>query len=590
MTDSYCKIIWRQFRRNTMGFVALLFFLSLFFIGLYAPLLTSSKPILVLWDKKLYFPLFRYLFYKGFFSKPIDLFYNLLMFTLPILVLGIIFLKARWKKFFVLFMISVQFALFFYVMTGVVKDPKSNRQLLEEKQNVLQQQLSYHEDPMLSPLTPYPSWNFELKYLTPYAKLNQLLRHEQRKNQHLRFAPYREKYVAKMGHDMTTLWNVDQKREHEKRALLEQTIQLTQKKYDLALERLPELIAEYRPFSHDYLMAKFDLERAQQRLDVHSDHPQSSHYGEALQTVFLAQEKLQDAISRATPTRAPLEQARLIIQKYREATAQLHYLDEREEWIAQESAKLHVLVPTFLRPFHWEDDAGGAQIVNKYVSWWDLTRINRKDLIASLIFGIRVSLVVGFSAVFLSLCIGIPLGTFSGYFAGKFDLIVCRIVEVWEAMPTFFMLLLIVAITQSKSIFLVIAVLGIFGWTTFCRFMRAEVLKQRSLPYVLACKSLGFKHMKIMFSHILPNAIPPILTLLPFSLMAAITSEAGLSFLGLGEEGSSSWGVLMDEGRSVFPGESYLLWPPAILLTLLLISIALVGDALRDAIDPKLRS
>ena len=100
---------------------------------------------------------------------------------------------------------------------------------------------------------------------------------------------------------------------------------------------------------------------------------------------------------------------------------------------------------------------------------------------------------------------------------------------------------------------------------------------------------MGFKDRRIIFTHILPNAIPPVLTLLPFAVMAAITSEAGLSFLGLGEEGSCSWGVLMDEGRAAFPGESYLLWPPAILLTLLLVAIALVGDATRDAIDPKMQ-
>ena len=90
-----------------------------------------------------------------------------------------------------------------------------------------------------------------------------------------------------------------------------------------------------------------------------------------------------------------------------------------------------------------------------------------------------------------------------------------------------------------------------------------------------------------MFVHILPNAIPPLLTLLPFAIMGAISSEAGLSFLGLGEEGSCSWGVLMDEGRTAFPGESYLLWPPVIVLTILLIAIALAGDALRDAMDPR---
>ena len=117
--------------------------------------------------------------------------------------------------------------------------------------------------------------------------------------------------------------------------------------------------------------------------------------------------------------------------------------------------------------------------------------------------------------------------------------------------------------------------------------MRGEVFKQRNLTYVQAARAMGLPNRTIIFSHILPNAIPPILTLVPFDIMAAITSEAGLSFLGLGEEGSCSWGVLSHEGRQVFPYESYLLWPPAILLTILLVCIALVGDTFRDAIDPK---
>ena len=150
------------------------------------------------------------------------------------------------------------------------------------------------------------------------------------------------------------------------------------------------------------------------------------------------------------------------------------------------------------------------------------------------------------------------------------------------------MLLTVVAIVQSKSIFLIIAVIGLFGWISFSRYMRGEFFKQRNLSYIEACHAMGLPNRTIIFSHILPNAIPPLLTLLPFDIMAAITSEAGLSFLGLGEEGSCSWGVLMDEGRSAFPYESYLLWPPAILLTILLVAIAIVGDTFRDAIDPKM--
>lgn len=228
--------------------------------------------------------------------------------------------------------------------------------------------------------------------------------------------------------------------------------------------------------------------------------------------------------------------------------------------------------------------------MNQDLPWWELTRLNRKDFTAALIFGVRVSLVVGLIAVAIALLIGVPLGCIAGFYGGKLDILLCRLIEVWESMPTFFMLLFVVAILQSKSIFLVITVIGIFGWMGFTRFIRGEFFKQRNLSYVEACRSLGFSDRRIMFSHILPNALPPLLTLLPFAMMGAISAEAGLSFLGLGEEGSSSWGVLMDEGRNAFPGESYLLWPPAILLTLLLIAIALVGDALRDALDPKLQA
>lgn len=168
-------------------------------------------------------------------------------------------------------------------------------------------------------------------------------------------------------------------------------------------------------------------------------------------------------------------------------------------------------------------------------------------------------------------------------------MVACRLLEVWESMPTFFMLLMSVAILQSKSIFLVIGMIGIFGWTGFSRFIRGEFLKQKNLSYVEACHAVGYPTSWIIFKEIMPNAISPIITLLPFAIMGAITSEAGLSFLGLGEEGSTSWGVLMDEGRRAFPAESYLLWPPAILLTILLVAIALVGDAIRDELDPKLK-
>jgi peptide/nickel transport system permease protein len=474
----------KQFCRHRLGLAALIVLGLFVLVGVYAPLLASSKPLIVRYDGHFYFPLFRYLFFRGFYTKGLDLFYNLAIFTLPLALLTVFLLPRGWKAKTVLILAAFHLVLFSYLMFRAPVDPAGS-------------------------VPVRATWREEVREMSPYQRLNQVLRFRQRRRQH-------EKFTAKYSGTLPTLWQAD--RNH------------------LASE----------------------ITRQQATLDRLHDHYTSGDPA-ALDT-------------------------------YERAEAKLAYLSDRDHWLASQQHKISFEIMPLLRPFHWEETAGGRQSLNQQLSWWDLTRINRKDLVASLIFGVRISLVVGLTAVALSLLIGIPFGSLAGYYGGRTDILLSRILEIWEAMPTFFMLLMIVAILQSKSIFLVILVLGIFGWTGFSRFLRAEVLKQRNLAYVDACKSLGFPDRQIMFRHILPNAIPPLLTLLPFSMMAAITSEAGLSFLGLGEDGSTSWGVLMDEGRTAFPAESYLLWPPAIMLTLLLVAIALVGDALRDTLDPKLRT
>lgn len=567
----YGGLIWKQFRKSKKGMVALAALGLFFLIGLYAPLLASSKPLLVVWNKKLYSPLLRYLFYPGFYTKPIDLFYNLLMFTFPVAVLGAWMIGKKARQPFLLMMVGIQCLLFGIIVSGIIKNPAGDSALEQARQEALLAKKTYREDPLLAPLPLQPTWEFELKHMNAYQKLNLLLSYKQRKAQHQRLTPIAERYYKETKREAPTLWAVEQRHQTQRKTDLKQHVNQTSSAYQHALDQLPTLMEAYRPYSHAYIMAKYELEHA----TAENQERAAAAY--------------QQVLHESSPTRTPLAQVRHLIDSHRQASSSLAYLEDKEEWLKTQSSRLHVLIPPVLRSFHWEDDAGGSQTFNTYLPWWELTRVNRKDLLSSLLFGMRISLVVGLTAVGLSLLIGIPLGMLSGYFAGKLDLTICRFIEVWEAMPTFFMLLLVVAITQSKSIFLVIAVLGIFGWTTFGRFIRAEVLKQRGLAYVMACKSIGYPSWRIMFSHILPNAIPPILTLLPFAIMAAITSEAGISFLGLGEEGSTSWGVLMNEGRSVFPGESYLLWPPAILLALLLVSIAIVGDTLRDALDPKMR-
>lgn len=487
--SSYWLGFWHQFKKHRLGYFSLWVVFIFCLAGIYAPFLASSKPIMVKYQGHFYFPLFRYLFYPEFFTKWLDLFFNLMIFTFPLAV-AICWSKSFHYKLRWLFALSLlQGLLFLGVCYLPEDDPAGDSALNRRHMQILQENTT-------------PSWNLDLEYLNDYAKLNMLMRYKQQKDQHQRFTAYLESEPA------YTLYHIAKMNDAQK------------------MKRQNELIQE--------LAAK-----------PHSEN------------------------------------------QLRMAAAQLAYVEDRQQWLESESQKLSFVVMPLLSNFHWEDDAGGSQSLNQKLPWWELTRTNRKDLAAALIFGVRISLVVGFLAIAIALAIAIPIGALAGFYGGTIDIIVSRLLEVWEAMPTFFMLLMAVSILQSKSIFIVIAIIGLFDWTGFSRFLRGEFFKQRHLPYVEACFALGFSHAYTMFVHILPNAIPPILTLLPFAIMGAITSEAGLSFLGLGEEGSCSWGVLMDEGRTAFPGEGNLLWPPAILLTILLVAIALVGDALRDTFDPK---
>ncbi len=490
-TYSYWKAHWNQFKKHYPGYIGLWVVLVFCLVGIYAPFLASSKPLFVMYEGVPYFPLFRYLFYPEFFTKPLDIFFNLLMFTFPFMLLGICYSRIKYRGKVFLGLCGLQIVLFIYLLSNPPSDPANNPELSLERNSVLKNHPEKYFD-----------WNFNLNHMNAYAKLNLLTRYRLQK-------------------------------------------------------------------------AQFE----QLRHDLH-ENPQTLYYTEQLrQKAIIEQEKkkLKDSPESQNSTSS------------QQVETKINYIQDRMKWIENESQKLNFMLMPLLSHFHWEDDAGGDQSLNQKLPWWELTRTNRKDLLAALIFGVRISLVVGFLAVAIALAIAIPIGATAGFYGSTIDMIISRILEIWEAMPTFFMLLMMVAILQSKSIFIVIGIIGLFSWTGFSRYLRAEFFKQRNLPYVEACFALGYKNSYIMFVHILPNAMPPLLTLLPFAIMGAISSEAGLSFLGLGEEGSCSWGVLMDEGRAAFPGESHLLWPPAILLTTLLVAIALVGDALRDTFDPKMQ-
>lgn len=213
-----------------------------------------------------------------------------------------------------------------------------------------------------------------------------------------------------------------------------------------------------------------------------------------------------------------------------------------------------------------------------------------RDVLARMIHGSRVSLAVGFISVGIATVIGLIIGSIAGYYGGWVDILISRCVEIMMCFPTFFLILTIIAFLDQRSIINIMLVIGLTGWTGTAMIIRGEIFKQRQLDYVTAVRSLGAGTVRIIFRHILPNAVAPVLVGISFGIAGAISAESGLSFLGLGVAmPTATWGELLLEGRdsplpnwwlSVFPGAA---------IFLSMTAYNLVGEGLRDAMDPKLR-
>ncbi|MGD9157075.1 MAG: ABC transporter permease [Desulfobacteraceae bacterium] len=212
------------------------------------------------------------------------------------------------------------------------------------------------------------------------------------------------------------------------------------------------------------------------------------------------------------------------------------------------------------------------------------------DVLCRLIHGSRISLSVGFVAVGISCIIGIIIGAILGYFGGKVDFFGMRIVEIMMAIPTFFLIITIVAFFP-RSLFNIMFIIGITSWTSDARFIRAEFLKLRKQDFVQAAKSLGLPLKSILFRHMLPNGITPVLVNATFGIAGAIFIEAALSFLGFGvAPPTPSWGQMLSLGVSTTG--RFLWWLtlfPGLAIFFTVLAYNLVGEALRDAIDPRLR-
>ena len=210
-----------------------------------------------------------------------------------------------------------------------------------------------------------------------------------------------------------------------------------------------------------------------------------------------------------------------------------------------------------------------------------------RDVAVRLLFGARISLSIGVLAVGLYVLIGMLLGALAGFFGGRTDLIIQRVIEIMMAMPVFFLVLTMVAFFDRPSIFHIMIVIGIFGWTRVARLVRGEFLRLRNEDFVVAARALGYPPRQIMFKHIMPNALGPVLVAATFGVAAAILIESSLSFLGLGDVSAPSWGQTLADGYAT--GAWHLILAPSAAIFCTVFVLNLVGEGLRDALDPRLR-
>ncbi len=212
-----------------------------------------------------------------------------------------------------------------------------------------------------------------------------------------------------------------------------------------------------------------------------------------------------------------------------------------------------------------------------------------RDVYARVVYGLRIALLFGLLLAGSGLVFGVVVGAVEGYFGGVADLALQRFTEIWSALP-FLYVMIFLGSTLGRSFGVLLVSYAVFNWITVSYYMRAEFLRLRSLPFVDAAKTLGFSHLRVIFSHVLPNALTPLITLFPFLLMGAIGSLAALDFLGFGlPPMTPSCGELLNQAQQ-FRGAWWLVVFPGAALFLVMLLAVLVGEGLRDAFDPRQQS
>ncbi|MBL7974466.1 MAG: ABC transporter permease [Candidatus Kapabacteria bacterium] len=279
---------------------------------------------------------------------------------------------------------------------------------------------------------------------------------------------------------------------------------------------------------------------------------------------------------------------KLGVTKWDSGMATLDWKNEQFDWA------IFPLVPYSMETIDTSIDPNKLSDKQPSSKHWLGTDDIARDILSGILHGSRYALSIGFIAMSIALTIGIILGSVAGYFGGWTDIIISRLIEIILSLPLFFVIITFVALLQDvfidSKLWLIMAIIGFTNWATIARLIRGEVLRVRSMEYVTASKALGFSDLRVLFLHVLPNAIAPVLVSAAFGIASAVLTESSLSFLGFGVPPTVlTWGSILSRA-----GNSTAAWWvgvfPGLMMFITVSAYNLIGDALRDATDPRLRS
>ncbi len=251
-------------------------------------------------------------------------------------------------------------------------------------------------------------------------------------------------------------------------------------------------------------------------------------------------------------------------------------------------ATVAILAPV-LAPYDPNALDFSAQLAGPSAAHWLGTDDLGRDVLSRMMYGARISLSVGFVAVGIALAIGIALGGLAGYYGGRIDGFVMWLVNVMLVFPSFFLILAVIAFI-GPSLLTIMAIIGLTGWMGVTRLVRAEFLALREREFVAAVRAQGAGDLRIIFRHIMPNAMAPVLVSATFGVAGAILTESGLSFLGIGvPPPNATWGSLLSDGKAMIEVAWWLTVFPGLAIFVTTLAYNLLGEGIRDALDPRLR-